>query len=97
MTAHLQNLIHSAEQLTPIEQVELINAISGLLYRHYRKEQTPVNFWQPQDIASIIASQGSQPVSDISSLKASFWPDDETADDIVQFVEQQRQEDQITN
>lgn len=38
MTANLRTLIHSAEQLTPVEQVELINAISNLLYQHYQQE-----------------------------------------------------------
>ena len=37
MTAKLQVLIHSAQQLTPVEQVELINAVSKLLYQNYQQ------------------------------------------------------------
>lgn len=76
MTANLQALIHSAEQLTPVEQVELINAISSLLHRYYQQETQSADFWQPQPIEIIVASQQTQPVSDISALKADFWPED---------------------
>lgn len=51
------------------------------------------NFWHPQSIASIVAAQQTQPVSDLSTLQADFWPEDESADDIIAFVEQQRRED----
>ncbi|MEZ4713174.1 MAG: hypothetical protein R3A44_38655 [Caldilineaceae bacterium] len=97
MTANLQTLIHSAEKLTPVEQVELINAISNFLYLHYQQELRAVDFWQPQSIEAIVASQQTQPASDISTLKADFWPADESADDFIAFVEQQRQEEYIAN
>jgi len=93
MSGNLQTLIRSAEQLTPAEQVELINAISGLLYRHYQQEQQSVDFWQPQSIESIVASQQTKPVSDVAALKADFWPEDESADEFIAFIKQQRQED----
>ncbi|MCB0045757.1 MAG: hypothetical protein KDD92_10025 [Caldilineaceae bacterium] len=97
MNANLQTLIHSAEQLTPVEQVELINAISSLLYRRYQQELPTPDFWQPQPIESVVASQQTQPASDISALKADFWPEDESADDFIAFVERQRQEDYVAN
>lgn len=97
MTANLQTLIHSAGQLTPVEQVELINAISHLLYRHYHQEKPSADFWQPQPLDSIVASQQTQPASDISALKADFWPEDESADDFIAFIEQQHQEDYAAN
>lgn len=97
MTANLQALIHSAEQLTPVEQVELINAISSLLHRHYQQEIQSADFWQPQSIETIVASQQTQPLSDISALKADFWPEDESADDFIEFVEKQHKEDNLAN
>ncbi len=97
MTANLQMLIHSAEKLTPMEQIELINAISNLLYRHYQQEPVTTSFWQPQAIEAIVASQQTQPVSDFSALKASFWPEDESVDDFIEFVDQQRREDHIAH
>ena len=51
------------------------------------------NFWQSQPIASIVAAQQTPPVSDLSTLRADFWPEDESADDFIAFVEQQRRED----
>ena len=93
MTANLQTLIHSAQQLTPVEQIELINAVSRLLYQHYQQGSPVTDFWQTMPIEQIVASQQTQPASDISALKADFWPDDESADDFIEFVQQQRQED----
>lgn len=93
MTANLQTLIHSAEQLTPAEQIELINAVSNFLHQHYQQNLRTADFWQPQSIAAIVASQQTQPVPGISTLKVDFWPEDESADDFIEFVAQQHQAD----
>ena len=97
MTAKLQALIHSAQQLTPVEQVELINAVSKLLYQNYQQESRITDFWQTKPIEEIVASQQTPTASDISVLKADFWPNDESADDFIEFVQQQRQEDCLNN
>lgn len=89
MTANLQTLIHSAQQLTPIEQVELIRAVSRLLYQHYQQESPITDFWQTKSIEQLVTSQ---PVFDIAALKGDFWPSDESADDFIEFVQQQHQE-----
>ncbi|MCB9156348.1 MAG: hypothetical protein H6645_04445 [Caldilineaceae bacterium] len=97
MTVNLQTLIHSAKQLTPAEQVELINAVSNLLYQHYQQELQTADFWQPQSIESIVAGQQTQLASTISGMKADFWPEDESADDFIEFITQQRHEDRMAN
>lgn len=97
MTANLQTLIHSAEQLTPVEQIELINAVSNFLYQHYRQELRTADFWQPQPVELIVAAQQTQPASGLSTLKADFWPEDESADDLIEFVTQQHQADGTVN
>ena len=91
MSTNLQTLIHSAEQLTPVEQVELINAVSHFLHQHYQQKAPTADFWQPQPIESIVAVQQTQPASGISTLKADFWPEDESADEFIEFVTQQHQ------
>lgn len=93
MSENLQTLIHSAEQLTPVEQVELINAVSHFLYQHYQQKASTADFCQPQPIKSIVAMQQTQPTSGISTLRAAFWPEDESADDFIEFVTQQHQAD----
>lgn len=97
MTAKLQALIDSAQQLTPVEQVELINALSRFLDQNYHQESSITDFWQTKSTEQIIASQKIPPASDISALKADFWPNDESADDFIEFVQQQRQEDCLDN
>ncbi len=66
-------------------------------HRHYRQELPSPDFWQPQSIESIVASQQTQPISSLSTLKADFWPEDESADDFIEFVEQQRQTDRLVS
>jgi len=67
------------------------------LYQHYQQESFSNDFWQSQSVESIVASQQLEPLSDITMLKADFWPEDESADEFIGFVEQQHQEDRLTN
>jgi hypothetical protein len=95
MTTNLQKVIDSAEQLSLVEQLALLNALSKRLYQRYQQENLTANqsFWEGQTLESILAQQNIPPITDISSLKADFWPEDESADDIIEFVEQERQAD----
>lgn len=38
------------------------------------------------DLADLLASQGVQPISDPAELEADFWPENESADDIVSAI-----------
>lgn len=73
----------------------MIRAISQFLYQHYQQTATTTDFWQTKSIEEIVQSQQTQPVDDISALKADFWPEDESADDFIEFVQRQRQEDRL--
>ncbi|NEP54591.1 MAG: hypothetical protein F6K65_39690 [Moorea sp. SIO3C2] len=78
MSNTLQTLIHSAQQLTPIEQIELINAVSQLLHQHYQQVPVPQNdakqndFWDPKSIEDIVANQQTKAITDLASLKVDF-------------------------
>lgn len=93
MTANLQTLIASAQQLSFFEQVELIRAVSRFLSQNYRMREPEPGFWQPQTLEDIIQTQQTQPVQDISALQVDFWPEQETADDFIDYIYQQRKED----
>lgn len=94
MTDNLQTVIEAAEQLSPSEQLELIEAVSRSLQDKYpprqvletMKKLTPSETIPP-------AIKRAMPLRDLSQLKADFWPEEETADDINAFIEQQRQAD----
>ncbi len=51
------------------------------------------NFWENKSLEEILQATPVPPVSDISDLASDFWPEDESADDIIDYVYQQRKED----
>jgi hypothetical protein len=93
MTSKLQDLIVSAQELSPLEQMELIRAVSQSLVQHYRQGTSVSDFWQPQTVEEILEAQPVPPLKDISMLRADFWPEDESADDLIDYTYQQRAED----
>ncbi len=94
MTDRLRTVIESVAQLPPNEQLELIEEISRSLRSHYQPKLIRghvTEFAQSDAVPGHI--KRTEPLQDLSQCKAAFWPDDETADDINDFIEQQRQED----
>ena len=96
MTSQLQTLISSAEKLSPVEQVELIRAVSQFLYQSYLPQIPKTDFWQPLTIEEIVERQQTPPVQNISALRADFWPEEESADDFIAYIYQQRKEDNLS-
>jgi hypothetical protein len=85
MTINVDRVFQAVQQLSPAEQLELIQVISQSLRRtvsaQHEPDAIPVNV------------KRTTPVTDLSQLVADFWPEDETADAINAFVAQQRAED----
>jgi hypothetical protein len=86
MTASVERVLRAAQHLSPVEQLELIQAISQSLRRRY--EQTEAGAI-PHDV------KRTAPVTDLAQLAADFWPEDESADDINAYIAQQRREDRM--
>jgi len=83
MNTAVKTVLLAARQLSPAEQQELIGELSESLEHHVSGKAS----WFGQ----------TPPVTDLTKLKADFWPADETADDINSFVAQQRAEDLHSN
>ena len=45
-----------------------------------------------KQLESLAAEQGVRPITDLDSLKADFWPKDESVDDLVRTVRKRRRE-----
>jgi hypothetical protein len=43
-----------------------------------------------KELERLAADQGVQPVVDLDSLRADFWPEDESVDDFVQTIRERR-------
>jgi hypothetical protein len=77
----------AARNLKPVDQLQLIQELLRDLQQNYQ---------QPAD--SIPANvRRTAPVNDLAELAADFWPEDETADDINDFVAQQRAADRTSD
>jgi Arc/MetJ-type ribon-helix-helix transcriptional regulator len=91
MGTRLQNLIDAAQELSPLEQLELISTISQSLHRNC---QQAVDFWEPKTLEQLIQAQQTQPITDIADLAGS-WPEEESVDDFIEYIYQQRREDRL--
>lgn len=92
----LETLINSARELSPLEQVELIQTVSQLLYQNQQEELAATDFWRPPSIEEVVQAQKKPVVQNISRLQADFWPEEETIDNFLEYLIRQRQEDKLT-
>jgi len=53
----------------------------------------PDEFWIGKTFPEHAERQGSSPVPDVQSLKAEFWPEEESVEDFIHFTYGQRQQD----
>jgi hypothetical protein len=86
VTTNVQRLLRDAQQLSPSEQLELIEVISQSLSQRFQ---------QSEDSAIPSNVRRTVPVRDLGQLVADFWPEDESADDINSYTMQQRHEDRM--
>jgi hypothetical protein len=87
MESKLQDLIEASQELSPVEQVQLLSALTESLYRFHVQDQPAAS---PD---SVHALNRTPPVTDLGMFVAEFWPEGETADELNDFVYQQRQAD----
>ena len=90
---HVQTIVEAALSLSPLEQLELIGALTQSLRLSYQDPQPVEEFWAPRTLAQHLEAQPTKPVVDIKRLCADFWPEDESADDLIWYVNQQRHQD----
>lgn len=80
-----ESVLDAAQTLSPVEQLQLIQALSQTLQQKYQP-LTPTDAIPP-------SVKRMQPITDLSARAADFWPEDESADDINSFIAQQRAAD----
>lgn len=95
MATHLQQLIGEAQALSPHEQIELISAVSQSLHRNHQHSFSNTAFWQPTSIEQLIKTQAIRPIQNIMQLPYDDEAEDETADEMVAYIDGQRQLDQL--
>lgn len=73
-----------ARSLSVDEQHSLISTLSEELQEERETPDFPAAIHQ------------APPIDDINILVAPFWPEDESADDIIDFIRDQREQDRYT-
>jgi hypothetical protein len=79
MTTDVALILSQARQLTPDEQLELLQGVAALLHQqltHPTKQERRV-----------------APIRSLDELAADFWPEDESADAINAYIAAQRAAD----
>lgn len=92
VTQDLRTLIDSAEKLSFAEQLELLKAVSQFLSQNYQQPLPQSSFWTPKTIEEIVQEQQTPIMTDVNAYKADFWPEDESVNDFIHYIYQQRQE-----
>lgn len=86
MQSTVQDLIEASQQLTPIEQLQLLTALTESVYYSSLHSAEDAQFR-----GAIHAVNRTPTVIDLNSFVADFWPESERVDDFNEFVYQQRQ------
>ena len=95
MATKMQDVLEEARQLSPLEQIRLIRALSESLPEQYRER---VEQPQPSNQDAIPSSvKRTKPATDLREYTADFWTDDETVDELNDFVRQQRAKDRSSD
>ena len=95
MSTKLQTLIEAIQELSPLEQIQLIGAISRSLSHAYQQLAPAADFWQPETLEQQAEAQGVRPVERIGDLAADFWPEDESVDQVIDSIYEQRRDDRL--
>lgn len=96
MNKRLRSLIDSAAQLSIMEQLQLMQAISQSLYKHHHKLIT-ANFKKSDTLEELAREQNMTPITALSSLAVDFWPEQESVDEFIRYTDEQRKEDGLRN
>lgn len=81
MTTSVERAFQAVQDLSPAEQLELIQVISQSLRHQYQQTEAD---------AIPTSVKRTAPVADLAQLAADFWSDDESADEINAYIAQQR-------
>ncbi len=95
MTPQLERVIADARTLSPRDKLELLEVISRDLQQTYALTQESAAFWSTRSIDEIVQAQAAPVITDVGALAVDFWPEDESADDLNQFIAEQRRADRL--
>ena len=94
MTTEVHNLLAAARALTPQEQAELLQGLAQSLAQSFSPlAHTSADFWSHRSIEDLLHERPIPAISDIRQLAMPDWPADESIDDFLTYLKQQREAD----
>jgi len=94
-TTTVQAVVAAAQELSPTEQLEVIQVLTRLLQQRYPNAPAHPVVSGEATIVLPPTVQRTPLVTDLRTFAADFWPEDETADDINTYIAQQRAADRL--
>jgi hypothetical protein len=91
-TTTVQTVVAAAQELSPTEQLEVIQALTRVLQQRYLGTIAPSGADTPTHALPATVRR-TPPVTNLADFAADFWPEEETADDINDYIAQQRTAD----
>ena len=79
------SVVAAAQRLSPAEQFEVIQALTRVLQQRYNRSDVVAVDTSPT-ILLPASVRRTPPVTSLAAFAADFWPEDETADDINNFI-----------
>lgn len=95
MTPQLERIVNIARSLSLIEQLELLQALSGIIHQTNLLEIQNHDFWRTRSVDSLVEEQQPPVISDLTALGIDFWMNDESTDEFLRFLQQQRHAESI--
>lgn len=105
MTTEVHDILEAARALPPLEQLEVMQGLAQSLAQSLASSSIPVpsaletassTFWQQKSLAEIAHEQPTpifHGASDLRRFSMPDWPTDETTDDLLEFLHDQRRAD----
>ena len=88
MTPQLEAAIFAIQPLSRTERVQVLN----FLLEPTALAQQNTAFWEGQTIDQLQSAQKTFPPKNLKDLTADFWPEDDSIEDFLSFLQTQRQE-----
>jgi porphobilinogen deaminase len=95
MTPQLQAAIAAIQPLSPTERRQLLQILTqsdAALDSQADLKTLSVQFWQGTTLQQLYATQTPTTVHSLKDLAADFWPVEDSIEDFLTFMHQQRQE-----
>lgn len=93
MTPQLEAAIAVIQSLSPIERQQLLQILTQSDFSSNSQpdfKMLSAQFWQGTSLNQLLATQTPTTVHNLKDLTADFWPEEDSIEDFLAFLQQQR-------